>query len=732
MVRVLTYDFGENRSFCCAFASALVFAAYPMHSEDICWISGRADLLAAVFYLPALLFAALSWRLGSRSGGFYLLAIFFFVAALLCKESAVGLPLVIAALPLVSLGEQSKFPGWKKWFLFNLPFVLTLLPYLALRTLALGTPVGGYGGDMGRALARWLLERWLDPATVYRLLVPLPHCVFGDNGSSTLTTILMSIYAAIIGLFMVRLICQKFSLRPLLFLFIFALQALLPLYKLWGLDEDMHNQRLYYFLTMMLAMTLPMLVFAPKKSNRPYAAAQKFILAPGLEFVLDRAFLALFALLAAFFVVVDFSISSVWVDAGKQTKAIIAKTEELATATAKKLIILGIPKTYSTSHIILCGFCFKEFFEPPFRKESLSDRLLTFHSCLAGPEEPIESSRFKECIADSECEGPYIWSAEKLSYQRLHYQPAANLDGRSMPLKVSLSAQPGILHPVPGQHAVRFDNLPSDVMAMGLDQVTDKGGLVIENLDINPLDYDYLSFDLSVVPSYKLYAVSVFYDDKPAGQPFVGNPLHVQAISFPPPNRKPVASDFAPDGQLKMQWMRVRMRLSHEWRWYRHEKIRRIRLVFHYMNRLVINNAALESALSQVPQCQVSNLTRRSSGDYALDLQKEGPALVVQADGSGIAGAAKLKLVVTNVNEFFDNFLLFEELPGNGVESQSAVLESPSGVFSLPLDGFKQTGYYEFKVRAFDKNNQPLGDWSEGTTIYRPSSHGPAAYYRGN
>ena len=741
-VRALTGDFGPSRSFCCALAAALVFAAYPLHVEDICWISGRADLLASVFYLPALCLAAVAWHRFSFDSAKesaaaywsrgqvrpYVFSLFFFGLALLSKESPVTLPLAVAALPLAS-GGQVRFVGWKKWLYFILPYFLVILPYLALRAYALGSAIGGYSGDFDRVLSRFLLDRWSDPLTLMRLILPLPAAVFGDSATTTLNTILLSLYAAILGLYVVRFFCQKFAPRTYLFLLILAVQAILPLHKLWSLDANLHNERIYYFLTMVLALTFPWLVFAPKSADHHWAKTHKFTLSPAFEFVLDRVFLCLFALVTSVFVLVDFSVSSVWVDAGKQVRGITAGVQKLASQSSKELIILGIPREFSASHVVLLGFSFKEFFEPPFVKEPISDRLLTFHSCLAGAEEAIDAARFREVVASNSYSGHYIWSTKKIDFDCVKLAPFANFDGQALPLATSGLAKPGALHPVAGQHAVRFANAGPNSMMMGLDGVTEKGGLVVEDLDINPLDYDYLSFDLAVVPNYKLYGVSVYYDDKKAGEPFSDlEPLHFQVISLQPPARRPTKDDFAADGQLKMKWLRVQMRLSHEWRWFRQERIRRLRLVFHSAQRLVVNNFVLESALRKVPQVHVVNSKQRSSGDFVVDFKQ--PTLQIDADAGRIEQAAKMQLAISRVNESFDNELLFEDARQR--ENSFMMIDGVKGRFELPVGLLKQTGYYDLKVRALDKNDQPLGDWSEGPVVYRPSEKGPAGYYRGN
>lgn len=77
-----------------AIVTAALFAVHPVHAEPVAWVTGIADPLMALFLLPAFYFY-LRFRGNSR---WYLLAgaLGFYLLALLSKESAIALPLVIA------------------------------------------------------------------------------------------------------------------------------------------------------------------------------------------------------------------------------------------------------------------------------------------------------------------------------------------------------------------------------------------------------------------------------------------------------------------------------------------------------------------------------------------------------------------------------------------------------------------------------------------------------------
>jgi tetratricopeptide (TPR) repeat protein len=94
---ILVYSLGAIwlKSRPASFMASLMFAMHPSHVENIAWISGRTDLLCALFYLSALLiFIKMAERDTSPSpSGLFGLGVLT-MAALLSKEMALSLPIV--------------------------------------------------------------------------------------------------------------------------------------------------------------------------------------------------------------------------------------------------------------------------------------------------------------------------------------------------------------------------------------------------------------------------------------------------------------------------------------------------------------------------------------------------------------------------------------------------------------------------------------------------------------
>ncbi len=118
------------------FASGL-FLLHPLHDLSVFWLSGRTDLLCAIFY-----FGALTLALGRLSPARWLGG-FAFGIALLAKEMAVTLPLVVALHALVFGPGASTAQRLKTAARAVAPFLIVLAAYLAVRVPILG----GVGGD---------------------------------------------------------------------------------------------------------------------------------------------------------------------------------------------------------------------------------------------------------------------------------------------------------------------------------------------------------------------------------------------------------------------------------------------------------------------------------------------------------------------------------------------------------------------------------------------------------
>lgn len=86
-------------------AAALLFAVHPVHSESVAWISGVPDPLAGVFVLISLICYCRYYREPRSGRGWILASLSSAALAMLAKEVAITLPVVIALFELADNTE---------------------------------------------------------------------------------------------------------------------------------------------------------------------------------------------------------------------------------------------------------------------------------------------------------------------------------------------------------------------------------------------------------------------------------------------------------------------------------------------------------------------------------------------------------------------------------------------------------------------------------------------------
>jgi hypothetical protein len=135
---------GVGGSLFAAGASGMAFAVHPVHAEAVTGIAGRTELLAAFFFLLAMHFHRLTPGAGRSAAWYRAGALTAFACALLSKESAVTLLLVLPAMDaLLPAKDSARQPaGLRSRIVADyLPLIAVALAYLAVRRAVLGAIV---------------------------------------------------------------------------------------------------------------------------------------------------------------------------------------------------------------------------------------------------------------------------------------------------------------------------------------------------------------------------------------------------------------------------------------------------------------------------------------------------------------------------------------------------------------------------------------------------------------
>jgi hypothetical protein len=117
------------------FSAALLFALHPINTESVLWISGRTDLLSALFILFA--FLVLLFAQQRQSNLLTILAAFLFFVSTLAKDSAIfWYPGIMLYLYCITLYKKDK-SSYVSTAIPFLSFSLVPLAYFLIRRIAL-------------------------------------------------------------------------------------------------------------------------------------------------------------------------------------------------------------------------------------------------------------------------------------------------------------------------------------------------------------------------------------------------------------------------------------------------------------------------------------------------------------------------------------------------------------------------------------------------------------------
>jgi hypothetical protein len=241
LVVALAGQFGASRV--AAGLAGMLFAVHPVHVEAVAWIVGRAEVLATVLALLAIL--AHGHPLARRPLARAWLGGLFFAVAALAKESVLCLPAFLLARDLL---DRNGAPA-RLILLRLLPTATACLAVVTLRFLVLGqfgpdvSSVPYLGGlDLGQ---RALLGLAVTGKSLGLMAVPQPASVY------YLPTTFMTTRAAVIGLLFIvavlvlAIIYWRRSLRYGLLGLIFGAVGLIPFLHLVPIGAVFGDRFLY-------------------------------------------------------------------------------------------------------------------------------------------------------------------------------------------------------------------------------------------------------------------------------------------------------------------------------------------------------------------------------------------------------------------------------------------------------------------------------------------------------
>ena len=232
-----------------AFLLAMLFAVHPVLSQAVAWIPGRNDMLLMIFFLSGMI---ISIDFIKTPGPVrFISQVILFMLALFTKETAVIIPLIIAAVLFFCFNTS-----WKKILLLSAGWILAIFAWFLVRASATLTSRQDLFSDMFHSAIGRL------PAIIQylgKIFFPFNLTVFPVTGEITLWWGLLAV-----ALLTSLIVISKSYNKPLTWIGLFWFLAfLLPVLIVpKSLNDQVFEHRLYIPFTGILMMLIPTVPFS--------------------------------------------------------------------------------------------------------------------------------------------------------------------------------------------------------------------------------------------------------------------------------------------------------------------------------------------------------------------------------------------------------------------------------------------------------------------------------------
>lgn len=295
-----------------AFFSSMIFGLYPLHPEAVSWITGRVDTIVTTFIVVSL-WCYMQWRDG-KSVLWCVSSIASLILGLLSKEMAITLPATMAAYEVLLFWERggtraNLIAGALSAIKAIIPFALVIGLYFVVRLIALGTFVGGYDDSLFFiSNVKEFAYGWLHALKM--LVIPANKDYFNAHNAVLL------LWQISLGFMAVSTLVNLAILRRMIPVFLFSglwlAFALLPVYKIFAIADDLQGSRLAYLATVPLSLLMAFGFTTVRKQSHPYIWLRA---ANRLRIVWGAIFLTAAAAML-------WTNNQAWVTAGQQSNAI--------------------------------------------------------------------------------------------------------------------------------------------------------------------------------------------------------------------------------------------------------------------------------------------------------------------------------------------------------------------------------------------------------------------------
>lgn len=661
-------------------SSAALFAFYPLHAEAVSWITGRVDTIVTMFFLASFL-SYLHWR--SNQKAFWLVtACATMLLALFSKEMAIVLPALFYTYALLYETEwPSKHPGrtnFSEYFtsIFKAlkptyPFWLVLAGYIALRTNALGTLVGGYDNSLlPQGGFKVFLRNLLHAGSISlfpfnKELVKSDFLLKGIWAILVLLTTLLAIKAAV---------TKPAERKCLLFLALWLALSLVPVFKLLCIGDDLQGSRLVYLASAPLSALL-CFGFSMISVNKPSGHFLKWI--------------AVLALLGTSWLLLRIN-NTAWQTAGIQTHAVQQQLNELYKEfnDDRLILLIGLPDTIDGAYV--CRNAIDGMTKAPQLSRSVKNCFMLDNFDRSFPfglaRDAMRSFDSKMRIL--------VWDRDNLRFV------PASIDSSPATMAHAFSgAELKQLVDAGGDQPkqTQFDWLADGSLKISSSDKKSRPALILAPKGIACFSGESLALEITCSKA----------DAKPENQTVSLYYINDLQKEFHPAYRLDSDLQSGPAQQ------RLTFPLHSEISWAMGGNCHRLKLLFPAGSECTLRCLSFEPARLSQPSLSLKDSANQFSLGY-VQLNPKTPAGQLRFDVSSPPFGTTTGLEVTRVNRFFAIHNSAKTDPNAQVIK---TISGKSGTIELNLKDFPQDGMYEARLRRLDSSGGFIGSSSDHVVI---------------
>jgi len=661
-----------------ASAAALLFIVYPIHAESVAWIVGRVDLFCTLFYMIALCLYFHYRKSERASVALLLMSVASYFISLICKEMSVTLPAAIFFAELLLAKPLNWRPiSVKQRVICVGTYFAALLGFGILRTVLLGTVVGGYGNTTFKVLLR-SLRNFLDGDTFLKIL-------FGTNEEQQFSTQIKQLALQVawpgLALALAARLGEKLDrLRVFLFIVLWIAVTELPAFQIWHVFPNLVGSRLFFLGS--VAMCVLLAVAIVPTAQLAARLAKNAIAKPVALIAQSIGVVSLTVLAVCWYFALQHNLYA-WVEAGRQMHVLLSKLkEETRTLPAGASIVLtDVPQDFAGSGMVGRPEFLVQMLNKPVADANYAEKIITLARPIPGPVEYVYPVVLTETYADSRAAKWFRWDKDERGFVSW-----ARPEG-ALALALSHSDAWSVDNPKTPQTIWMGESVNLDPFAVT--------SLQLEVTSKSVSDLKELARNVRLVwRSTKQPKSWIDYSEGPFAE-VVNNKL-----TFLPGRYR----SWAINGSIKDIGIAV----------YPGD----YKASFNHLSSLPAPQLIPSLKLAVQTPSPGSEAKRAATfADVILPVVEKGESIELSIDAGAIEKAKSVSVVVTKSNIAASD-LPVSYLPDDSQTLFKQQLNFTQGEFKLPAEALTAPGKHQVVVLALDDKNQPVGFTSEPRTFF--------------